>query len=93
VAAAGGVSVDFLYRHVELRGRIEHLRTRQQAKPLPASTAPDPTASPEANVVTALTASLRQARNEVAGLKTQLAVAHGDLLALRRLLPPAATDR
>ena len=30
VAAAAGVSVDFLYRHPELRARIEHLRSRQQ---------------------------------------------------------------
>jgi len=43
-------------------------------------------------VVATLTAKLRQARNEVADLKTQLAVAHGELLALRRQLP-ATTDR
>ena len=30
VASTAGVSVDFLYRHPELRARIEHLRSRQQ---------------------------------------------------------------
>jgi len=91
VAAAGGVSVDFLYRHRELRGRIEHLRCRQDAKAPPA--AAEPAGGPESNVVVALTAKLRQARNEVADLKTQLAVAHGELLAWRRRLPDATTDR
>lgn len=93
VAAAGGVSVDFLYRHRELRGRIEHLRSRQGAKPPPASVAAEPAVGAESNVVAALTAKLRQARNEVADLKTQLAVAHGELLAWRRQLPVATTDR
>jgi len=37
VAAASGVSVDFLYRHPELRARIERLRGRQ---PAPAGRAP-----------------------------------------------------
>ena len=37
VAAAGGVSVDFLYRHPELRARIERLRGHQ---PAPAGRAP-----------------------------------------------------
>lgn len=94
VAAAGGVSVDFLYRHRELRSRIEHLRCRQGAKPPSAPAAAEPAAGgPETNVVAALTAKLRQARNEVAELKTQLAVAHGELLAWRRQLPGATTDR
>ena len=31
VAAAGGVSVDFLYRHPELRARIERLRGHKPA--------------------------------------------------------------
>ena len=35
VAAAGGVSVDFLYRHPELRARIERLRGH---KPAPSRT-------------------------------------------------------
>ncbi len=92
VASTAGVSVDFLYRHAELRARIEHLRSRQQAKP-PAS--PDTLESPGAdtNVVATLTAKLRDARSEVADLKAQLAVAHGELLMLRRQLPVGATER
>lgn len=93
VAAAGGVSVDFLYRQVELRGRIEHLRCRQGAKAPPASGPAEPAIGPETNVVAALTAKLRQSRNEVADLKTQLAVAHGELLTWRRQPPAATTDR
>ena len=35
VAAAGGVSVDFLYRHPELRARIERLRGRRHKRRQP----------------------------------------------------------
>jgi hypothetical protein len=89
VAEAAGVSVDFLYRHRELRDRIEHLRSRQQAKPSSSPAGQEPTADTNGTVVSALTAKLRQARSEVADLKAQLAVAHGELLALRRRLPGA----
>lgn len=80
VAAAGGVSVDFLYRHPELRTRIERLRGHQSA---PAAQAPsrDQAAS---SVVATLTARLTELRRELAETKTQLATAHGELLALRR---------
>ena len=80
VAAAGGVSVDFLYRHPELRARIERLRGHQ---PCPAGQAPsrDQVAS---SVVTTLTARLTELRRELAETKAQLAAAHGELLALRR---------
>lgn len=93
VADAGGVSTDFLYRHAELRARIEHLRSRQSVKPAPASDTPEPAVGASTNVVAALTAKLRQACNETADLKAQLAVAHGQLLVLRRQLPGAAIDR
>jgi len=94
VAAAGGVSVDFLYRHQDLRSRIERLRARQQAKPCEARPTSERDAGPDANsnVVNALTGKLRQARREVADLKAQLAVAHGELLALRRQVP-TGTDQ
>ena len=88
VAEAGGVSADFLYRHRELRGRIEHLRSRQE-KALLTREQPEPgqgTAT-DSTVVSTLTARLRQARAEVAELKARLAVAHGELLALRRHVP------
>ncbi len=91
VAAAAGVSVDFLYRHRELRARIEHLRSRQQAKPVPPPAAPEPAGAE--TVVAALTAKLRQARTEVTDLKAQLAAAHGELLVMRRQLPGVASDR
>jgi hypothetical protein len=87
VAAAAGVSVDFLYRHAELRARIEHLRSRQNGTASPAAK-PEP-GPDDRGVVVALTARLRDARNEVAELKAQLAAAHGELLALRRQLPQA----
>jgi len=91
VAAAGGVSVDFLYRHPELRQRIEHLRARQSSAPAPAAATPQ-RGPDERGVVVALTARLREARSEVAELKAQLAAAHGELLALRRQLPQALTS-
>jgi uncharacterized protein DUF6262 len=80
VAAAGGVSVDFLYRHPGLRARIERLRGPQ---PAPSGHAPsrDHAAS---GVVATLTAKLTELRRELAETKTQLAAAHGELLALRR---------
>jgi hypothetical protein len=92
VARAGGVSLDFLYRHDELRARIQQLRAQQQRHPVAAGPQPCVTGT-ASNVVTSLTAKLRDARQEVADLKAQLAVAHGELLALRRQLPGAATDR
>ena len=88
VAAAAGVSVDFLYRHRELRARIEVLRARQNSPPAPAAATPHP-GPDDHGVVVALTARLREARSEVAELKAQLAAAHGELLALRRQLPQA----
>ena len=80
VAAAGGVSVDFLYRNPDLRARIERLRGHQ---PAPAGHAPsrDHAAS---RVVATLTARLTELRRELADTRTQLAAAHGELLALRR---------
>src|SRR6266851_4155890 len=51
VAAAGGVSADFLYRHAGLRARIEQLRGQQAAPPAanPVTTraiVPPPASSP-----------------------------------------------
>ena len=92
VATAAGVSVDFLYRHPQLRQRIEHLRatSTEGARGRHARARSD-----DRGVVVALTARLREARGEVAELKAQLAAAHGELLALRRQLPQAAisTDK
>ncbi len=83
VAAAGGVSVDFLYRHPGLRARIERLRGDQRA---PARNAPpaEPASPGASSVVATLTARLAELRRELAETKAQLAAAHGELLALRR---------
>jgi hypothetical protein len=91
VATAAGVSVDFLYRHPELRARIEHLRSRQQQAP-PHTAVPPPQRDQDNDrgVLVSLTARLREARGEIAELKAQLAAAHGELLTLRRQLPQAA---
>jgi hypothetical protein len=89
VSSAADVSVDFLYRHLELRARIEHLRSRQQKTPSPTAATPG-SGRDDQSVVVALTARLREARGEVAELKAQLAAAHGELLTLRRQLPRAA---
>jgi Family of unknown function (DUF6262) len=80
VAAASGVSVDFLYRHPELRARIERLRGHQPAL-APSAPPGNPGAS---SVVATLTARLTELRRELAETKAQLAAAHGELLALRR---------
>ena len=83
VAAAGGVSADFLYRHAGLRARIERLRGQQTA---PASREPrhDPGNGAAPSVVATLTARLTELRRELAETRAQLAAAHGELLALRR---------
>jgi Family of unknown function (DUF6262) len=83
VAAAGGVSADFLYRHPELRARIERLRSH---KPAPArNTSPgEPGNHAATSVAATLTARLTELRRELAETKAQLAAAHGELLALRR---------
>jgi len=83
VAAAGDVSVDFLYRHPELRARIERLRGEQPApvRQAPSDDSPGHAAS---GVVATLTARLTELRRELAETKAQLATAHGELLALRR---------
>jgi hypothetical protein len=83
VAAASGVSADFLYRHPELRARIERLRDHQ---PAPARRAPasEPGSPSASSVVATLTARLTDLRRELAETKAQLAAAHGELLALRR---------
>jgi hypothetical protein len=83
VAAAGGVSVDFLYRHPDLRARIERLRGHQPA-PTRNSSPGEPGNHAATSVVATLTARLTELRRELAETRAQLAAAHGELLALRR---------
>lgn len=87
VAKAAGVSVDFLYRHPELRSRIERLRAQQQARAgrHPVRAVGEEQAS-QSSVVRTLTARLVETQRELAEVKAQLAAAHGELLVMRRQL-------
>jgi hypothetical protein len=85
VARQAGCSDDFLYRHPELRARIEQLRTQPSKKMAAGSIANAPSA-----VVRELTAQLKEVRRshyrEVTELRAALAQAHSELLELRRQL-------
>ncbi len=83
VASQAAVSTDFLYRHPELRPRIDELRARQARLPLRRSLTATRKSS-ESNVVRTLTTRLAEARQEIATLKAELPAAHGELLVLRR---------
>lgn len=96
VAARAGVSLDFLYRNTQVRSRIEHLRTTQQASApgrQPAKPAPDEPGS----VIRALTAQLadlrRRHREETARLRQALEQSQGENLLLRRKLAAAERHR
>lgn len=86
VAAAAGVSKDFLYRTPALRQRIEQLRA-QQSSTTPAPLA-DPATQDVSSIVRTLTLKLAHERSryraEMAELKAALAAAHGELLTLKR---------
>jgi hypothetical protein len=90
IAAAAGVSSDFIYRHRTLRPQVEALR-QARATARTSSPAIDPDASAaESTLVRRLTHQLAQARREhreqVTELRTALEAAHGELLLLRRQL-------
>jgi len=77
VAARARVSRAFLYQHAALRAEIEALRTAQAATPAPTAVrhrASD--ASLRVRLRAALDESQRQ-REEIAGLREELALAHG----------------
>jgi hypothetical protein len=96
LAQTASVSLDFLYRHPELRGRIERLRAQQQARPPapPAQIDPDQPSSVIRTLTTQLTDLKRRHREEIHALQQALEAAHGENLELRRRLPAAtsATD-
>jgi hypothetical protein len=91
VAAAGGVSKDFLYRTPDLRSRISQLRNQQDPQ---APRPPTPTREEEnghqstSSIVrtlsTKLTAERIQHRRELSDLQNALAAAHGEILSLKR---------
>lgn len=88
LAQTAGVSLDFLYRHGELRGRVEQLRAQQQGQP----PAPLQRGGPDepSSVVRTLTAQLAELkqryRDDTAALRQAIEVAQGENLELRRRL-------
>jgi hypothetical protein len=88
VAAAAPCSTDFLYRHPELRSRIEDLRAERGTAVAPALLSDD--AGGRSSVVGKLTEQLAHIRarhrDEVAELRRALEVAHGEIIDLRRRL-------
>jgi hypothetical protein len=88
IAAAAGVSTDFIYRHRELRPQVEALR-RSRSPRVSTETADHPDTEVAAStLVRRLSQQLadvrRKHREEVAELRHALEVAHGELLLLRR---------
>lgn len=94
LAQTAGVSLDFLYRHPELRRRVEQLRDQQRATPPPAPEKADP--DQPSSVIRTLTGQLtdlkRRHREEVTQLRQALEAAHGEIIELRRRLGPRAAD-
>jgi hypothetical protein len=87
LAARAGVSLDFLYRHVGIRARIEHHRAALPARPEPAAAPGDGHASSVVRTLTAQLADIkRRHREETAALRQALEQAHGESLILRRRL-------
>ena len=90
VQREAGVSHAFLYKHPDLRGRIEHLRAR--ARP---NSTPSPAPDSESSLVLTLTAQINELqkrhRHQVQALRAALEQAHGENLDLRRELARRAT--
>lgn len=95
LAQAAGVSLDFLYRHPDLRRRVEQLRAQQRATPAPVADKPDP--DQPSSVIRTLTRQLtdlkRIHREETAQLRQALEAAHGEIIDLQRRLGPRAAAR
>lgn len=94
LAHNAGVSLDFLYRHPDLRRRVEHLRAQQDQSSRPThSAAPDE----PSNVIRTLTAQITelkiQHRAEIDALNQALQAAHGENLTLRRQLGHRASSQ
>jgi hypothetical protein len=89
LAAAAGVSTDFIYRHPRLRAQVEALRRVRGHTSAPPVIGEDANAA-ESSLVRRLSQQLtelrRKHREETAELQRALAAAHGELLQLRRRL-------
>ena len=77
VAQHGQVSLDFLYRNVDLRQQIQRHRNSR--------TPPSRPSSADSTIIQA--AQIRRLRLELADSRRELEVAHGELLRLRRQRP------
>lgn len=95
IAAAAGVSKDFLYRTSDLRTRIIKLREQQTLTRCPAimdkntESSEMDTSSIIRTLTTKLAAERASHRQELAELNQALAAAHGQILALKRHIPNA----
>jgi hypothetical protein len=90
IAAAAGVSTDFIYRHPELRTQVETLRRSRSSPPARGATDDSDSAAAASTLVRRLSQQLvgerRRHREEMAELHHALEAAHGELLSLRRQL-------
>jgi hypothetical protein len=78
VARRGNVSIDFVYRNAAIRARISELRGAER------ETMDREERTRDSTVVHALTLRLRKSREENRELRHQVAVLHGELIALHR---------
>lgn len=94
LAQAAGVSLDFLYRHPDLRRRVEQLRAQQSQPKRPApGAAPDEPSSVVRTLTTQIAELKRRHRTEIDDLNRALQAAHGENLALRRQLGHQANSQ
>jgi hypothetical protein len=92
LAQTAGVSLDFLYRHDDIRQRIEHLRAQQTRSDRPDRINDSDHPSSIVRTLTAQLAELkRRHREETQEIKQALEAAHGENLELRRRLTHAAS--
>lgn len=87
IAAAAGVSTDFIYRHPDFRGQVEALRNVHA--PGRASVVQDSDVDAAAStLIRRLSQELvdqrKKFRGQIAELEQALAAAHGELLSMRR---------
>ncbi|MFC7582344.1 DUF6262 family protein [Nonomuraea antimicrobica] len=86
LAQVAGVSLDLLYRHPDLRRRVEQLRDQQRttAPSAQARIDPDEPSSVIRTPASQLTDLKRRHREEITALRQALEASHGENLELRR---------